>query len=235
MDYPARHDYHDGVRRGISIAMTMRLVVVAVAVVAIVAVAVRALYRPFPPDTTPAGAYLRIALAMSKQDEREMFAYLETDAQWSCFSIRDMRREAASLALAHYPKPEGENLAASIREEASAADGPDIFAIMAKRKGFAARLRRDLSGVASVEIDGDRASVVTARGTRYPFRRRENGIWGLTAFTAELVAERERAARDLAVVRAAAADYARAATAGGQPSSVGSPSLDQPGSTTRPK
>jgi hypothetical protein len=176
-------------RRGVSIAMTILLVA------AITLVAVRALYRPFPPDTTPAGAYLRVALAISKQNERDMFAYLETDAQWSCFSIRDMRREAASLALAHYPKPEGENLAASVREEASAPDGPDVFVIMAKRKGFAARLRRDLSGVASVEIDGERASVVTARGTRYPFRRRENGIWGLTVFTAELMAERERAAR----------------------------------------
>jgi hypothetical protein len=67
--------------------------------------------------------------------------------------------------------------------------------------------------VARVEIDGERASVTTARGTRYPFRRRENGIWGLTIFTADLLAESERAARDLAVVNAAADDYDRAARA----------------------
>lgn len=192
------------VRRALPITLVL-------AAIAFVIAAVLVLRRPFPPDTTPEGAYLRIALAMAQQKERDMFAYLETEAQWSSFSIRDMRREQASLALAHYPKPEGEVMAASVREEASAPDGPDLFLIMAKRKGFFGRLRKDLSGVASVEVAGDRASVVTARGTRYPFRRRDNGIWGLTSFTAELVAERERAARDLAVVRAAAADYARAA------------------------
>jgi len=48
-----------------------------------------------------------------------------------------------------------------------------------------------------VDTQGERASVVTARGTRYAFRRRENGMWGLTLFTADLVAESERASRDL--------------------------------------
>jgi hypothetical protein len=60
-----------------------------------------------------------------------------------------------------------------------------------------------------VDTEGDRASVVTAQGTRYPFRRRENGIWGLTIFTAELLADAEKATRDLAVVSAAADDYDR--------------------------
>jgi len=50
---------------------------------------------------------------------------------------------------------------------------------------------------------------VTARGTRYPFRRRENGIWGLTVFTAELLAEANRASRDLDMVNRAADDYDR--------------------------
>ena len=51
---------------------------------------------------------------------------------------------------------------------------------------------------------------MTSRGTRYSFRRRDNGIWGLTMFTAEMVAEKDKAARDLAVVESAADDYARA-------------------------
>ena len=57
------------------------------------------------------------------------------------------------------------------------------------------------------DAKGERASVVTVRGTRWPFRKRDNGIWGLTIFTAELLAEAEKATRDLAVVEAAAADY----------------------------
>jgi hypothetical protein len=52
----------------------------------------------------------------------------------------------------------------------------------------------------------------TARGTRYPFLRRENGIWGLTIFTAELAAEAERATRDLDMVERDAQDYERAKT-----------------------
>lgn len=211
----------------------------------------RASRRPFPPDTTPDGAYLRIALSMVKQSERDIFPYLETDAQWSAYSIRDMRRETVALVSAHYPPGAGDVLVRANREAADAPDGSDMFVILSKQNGFGARLRRDLSGVAAVEIDGDRASVVTARGTRYPFRRRENGIWGLTIFTAELVAERERAARDLEVVRTAAADYARAAgssspspspdagsvnaaSSGSAPLSTGSPTLPQPGSVTRP-
>ena len=122
------------------------------------------------------------------------------------------------------------------------------------RRGWIARLERDMSGVA--QRRGRRANARPSslrRGTRYPFRRRDNGIWGLTIFTAELAAEAERAARDLEVVERAADDYdARARrrarppplastaffscrpTSGRRacPSSTGSPARDQPGSVT---
>jgi hypothetical protein len=71
------------------------------------------------------------------------------------------------------------------------------------------RLKKDLSGIASVEVSGERATVVTARGTRYSFRQRDQGLWGLTMFTAELVVEAERASRDLEAVKKAADDYDR--------------------------
>ncbi len=61
-----------------------------------------------------------------------------------------------------------------------------------------------------METSGERATIETARGTRYGFRRRPNGIWGLTLFTAELLAEAERAARDAEVVDKAAGDYEHA-------------------------
>ena len=63
---------------------------------------------------------------------------------------------------------------------------------------------------ASQDDTGDRATIETTGGTRYAFRRRENGMWGLSMFTAELVAEAERAARDNDVVDKAASDYERA-------------------------
>jgi hypothetical protein len=187
-----------------------KLLLAAGVAVLLVVLALRALSRPFPSDHTPEGAYMRVAKSIGDDHPREIFAYLETDAQWASFTIRDARAKALSRVLASYPEPERAELAAAYRAEAEAPDGADVFVLVAKRRGWIGRLRRDLSGVARVEADGERASVVTARGTRYPMRVRDNGIWGLTLFTAELVAESERAARDLAVVTAAADDYDRA-------------------------
>ena len=166
--------------------------------------------RPFPSDQTPAGAYMRIAKSVGEDAPRAIFAYLETDAQWACYTIRDARSKALARVEASYPPTERAALESAYRAQAAAPDGADVFTLEAARRGWLARLRKDLSGVASVQIDGDRASVVTARGTRYPFRRRDNGIWGLTIFTADLVAESERAARDLSAINAAADDFERA-------------------------
>jgi hypothetical protein len=172
-------------------------------------VAFRALSPPFPSDHTPEGAYVRIAKAVADGDPRGMFPYLETESEWASFTIRDARKSALEKVRASYPPEEREAYEKAFGALALAPDGPDAFAILAAQHGFVARLRRDLSGVARVEVDGPRASVVTARGTRYPFHVRENGIWGLTIFSAELLAESEKASRDLAVVAAAADDYAR--------------------------
>jgi len=164
----------------------------------------------FAPETKPEGAYARIALAVAERSPRDTFAYLETEAQWAAFTIRDDRKKASDRVRASYPAEAAAPLLAAWKDEADAPDGPDVFALLAVRKGWVARLERDMSGAAHVDVQGERATVVTARGTRYPFRRRENGIWGLTIFTAELQAEAERASRDLQVVQRAAEDYERA-------------------------
>jgi hypothetical protein len=188
------------------------LPVVLVAVAVLFAVGWIAIARePFPSDRSPEGAYARVALAMTKGTPRDAFAYLETESQWASYTIRDVRAKACGRVRATYPEPERARLLGAWSADADAPDGADVFAQMAERRGWASRLRRDLSGVDHVEVEGERATIVTARGTRYPFRRRENGIWGLTIFTAELLAESERASRDLAVVEAAARDYERAA------------------------
>jgi hypothetical protein len=186
-----------------------RLLVFASVLALGVYVALRLLTPPFPPDTTPEGAYMRIAKAVADGDPKAIFAYLETDAQWASYTLRDERRKALEKVRASYPAEERRAYEEAYAPLAAAADGADVFAILAAQRDWIARLRKDLSGVAHVDVDGERASVVTARGTRYPFRVRPNGIWGLTIFTAELVAESERASRDLAVVAAAAEDYER--------------------------
>jgi hypothetical protein len=169
------------------------------------------LKRPYPSDKTPEGAYLRIAQAVGHDDPKACFAYLETDAQWASYTLRDMRRKASALVAASYPEPQRSALIAEYKDMAEAPDGSDVFVDLYHARRWANRLRRDLSGIARVELDpsGERATVVTVRGTRWPFRRRENGIWGITVFTAEIVAEAEKASRDEDVVESSAADYDR--------------------------
>ncbi|CAN5921354.1 hypothetical protein BH11MYX4_BH11MYX4_56870 [soil metagenome] len=187
-----------------------RPIAIVAAVVLMPMVVIGLVHRPFPSDQTPKGAYMRVAQAVGRDDPRAFFAYLETEAQWACFTIHDMRKQASKRIAASYPEPRRGEMLAQYRSLAEAADGSDAFATLYRERGWARRLRKDLSGATAVEIEGERASVVTAQGTRWPFRRRENGIWGLTIFTAELVAEAEKATRDLAVVTAAADDYDRA-------------------------
>jgi hypothetical protein len=170
------------------------------------------LYKPFPPDTSPEGAYLRIAKHIARDEPREIFPYLETEAQWAAYTSHDARKASIACIRKDYPEADQARAlanAGNLQASEPLKDGEESFVQTAKAKGWVTRLRKDLSGVASVEIVGERATVVTARGTRYPFRKRENGIWGLTIFTAELLTESERASRDLDAIRKAAEDYAR--------------------------
>lgn len=163
----------------------------------------------FPSDRTPEGAYLRVVKAVNLGRPQDFFAYTETEAQHACFTIRTYRKQARDRVLETYPEPERTRLSEAWAAEALAPDGADVFALQVARRGWLDRLRKDLSGVAKVEVAGERATVETARGTRYAFRRRDNGIWGLTLFTAALAAEAEKAARDAAQIEKNAADYAR--------------------------
>jgi hypothetical protein len=182
----------------------------------VIAIALVVQHLRYPSDRTPEGAYYRVAIAVNRNEPAQFFAYLETPAQHACYSIRDYRRKSRERVLAAYPEPERSAMAERHAAEANAPDGADVFALYARRLGWINRLRRDLSGIAKVELRGERATIETVRGTRYPFRRRpENGIWGLTLFTAALAEEAERAARDHALIERAAADYERAAKRGG--------------------
>ncbi|WP_437677477.1 hypothetical protein [Sorangium sp. So ce131] len=166
-----------------------------------------------PKDTTPEGVYLRIANALGRGDVRLVFVHLDDQARRACHAIRDHRQKASDRIQASYPEPERSKLLALYKAHAEAPDGADVWVDMATRMGWIARLRRDLSGVASVVgvgAAGEEAAVETTRGARYTFRRRDDGTWGLSMFTAELIAEAERAARDWDVVERAALDYDRA-------------------------
>ncbi len=163
----------------------------------------------FPSEKTPEGAYFRLTSLLGEGDARGCFSYLEDAAQHAAYTLRDYRKKASDRAKTAYPEPERTQLLEAYRPFAEAEDGADVWLLLSERNGYVRRLRRDLSGIAKVEVQGERATIETTQGTRYPFRQRENRMWGLTLFTADLVAEAERAARDFDVVDKAAADYER--------------------------
>jgi hypothetical protein len=181
----------------------------ALALAGLLCVAFFAAWVAYPSDRTPEGAYYRVAIAVNRDEPEQVFPYIETEAQHAAFTIGNYSRQARQRIAEAYPEPLRAQELQRVEELASVEAGPGVFALYAKRRGWIERLRLDLSGVESVEVTGDRATVQTARGTRYPFRRRDNGMWGLTLFTAQLIADREKAARDLARIEAAASDHER--------------------------
>jgi hypothetical protein len=164
----------------------------------------------FPSDRTPEGCYLRIALALSKTRVADCFAYLETASQHALFTIHDFRKKSLARIRASFEEPERTRLIDAYGPEGDVAGPPELWVVLARQRGWDARMRRDLSGIRAIETAGDRATIVTAQGTRYPLRRGDNGLWGLTLFTAELVEHKERCARDAAMVERVADDYDRA-------------------------
>lgn len=164
----------------------------------------------YPSDREPNGAYVRIAEAVTRDQPEEFFAYLDDAAQHACFTIRDYRKAALTRVEGAFPEQEKAQYRERYGALAAAQGGPEVFAYYARQEGWLRGLERDLSRAAGVEIQGERATVITARGSRYSFRRRKNGIWGLTAFSATLTSEAERAARDLAMIERSALDYERA-------------------------
>jgi hypothetical protein len=163
----------------------------------------------YPTDHTPKGAYFRLTNGVNRGKAQDVFPYLETAAQHAAFTIQKYHADALKRIDEAYPA--GQQAAERQRfvELALLEPGPGVFEWYARRFKWLDQLRKDLSGVARVEINGERATVETVRGTRYPFRLRENGMWGLTLFTAQLVSDAEKAARDYSLVDAAATDYER--------------------------
>lgn len=161
----------------------------------------------FPADTTVEGAYARVARAVGRDKPSDCFAYLEDDAQHAAFTIVGYAKKAEARIQEAYPPDERDRELPRYAALAKADDGADLWAQLARDNGYFARLRKDMSGIDEVVHNGERATVVTVRGTRYSFRRRPNGIWGLTLFTAELEAEAMRIARDWERIQEAAADY----------------------------
>src|SRR6185312_8545170 len=82
---------HAGAQCTLRAAMRQRRLLIGFALAAtLVAAFAFAFHKPFPSDRTPEGAYARIAKAIAERHPRDIFPYLEQDAEDAAFSIRDM-------------------------------------------------------------------------------------------------------------------------------------------------
>jgi hypothetical protein len=189
--------------------MTIRIARPLLAAIAVAAVLAAVYVRRYPAETTPEGAYLRLAKHLELGQPELAFSYLEVDARDAAYAMARARTDALAKVRVSFPREEALAFADSYAALATGDDGPKAFARYAEPRGWLRRLTKDVSPIDHVEAEGDRATVVTRKGTRYPFHRDRDGRFGLTSFTAELVAQAKRAARDLEVVERSAADYER--------------------------
>ncbi len=165
--------------------------------------------RRYPEKTTPEGAYLRLAKHLELGEPELAFSYLEVDARDAAYVMAKARTEALARVRATFPAEEARAFSESYGALATGDDGPRAFARYAEPRGWLRRLAKDVSPIDHIEADGDRATVVTRKGTRYPFHRDRDGRYGLTSFTAELVAQANHAVRDREVIERSAVDYER--------------------------
>jgi hypothetical protein len=189
--------------------MTTRIARLALAVLAAAALFAAVYVRRYPADTTPEGAYLRLAKHLELGQPELAFSYLEVDARDASYVMARARTDALAQVHSSFPAEEARAFAESYAALATGDDGPKAFARYAEPRGWLRRLAKDVSPIDHVESDGERATVVTRKGTRYPFHRDRDGRYGLTSFTAELVAQAKQATRDREVVARSAADYER--------------------------
>ena len=163
---------------------------------------------------TPEDAYQRFAAAVKGGDGAGLFDALDQTTRWDFMTIQKWHREAYDIVLSNYPEgPEREREKNRFEEAATASSARELF-----RSTAAPRL---LSQLGALLLDApssfergpgdDRADAVLANGTRIPFAQTPNGGWGFAGLAERTAADKNRAYHDLAVVRASAADYERAA------------------------
>ncbi len=163
-----------------------------------------------PDPRTVDGALGYAVRAIERDDAAALYKVIDERARHAMISIVNDRREAARLVAASYPEAER---AAALRALGDAAEVTSAEALFARRCDRACRqaLGAALGAAAETRTEGELTVVTTARGTtvRLFHGGGGHGWHGLEWHTAELSAERDRANRDLTILRENAATYDR--------------------------
>ena len=148
-----------------------------------------------------------MATSIENQDARAMFRVIDPKSRHAMASIVKDRRDARALIEASYP---AEAKASALASLGDASDVADAAALFAKRCPAACLrgLGANLGAPTGTRREGDVTIVTTTRG-ELSFRGGGSDWYGLVWNTDALAAERERANRDLALIRENAATYQR--------------------------
>lgn len=179
-----------------------------------------------PPDPrTVDGALGFLGRAVERDDAATLYRGIDERARHAMISIVSDRREAARLVRESYPEGERAAAIAALGDAAEVESAEQLFARRcdaACRRGIGDRI----GAAAEVRKEGPITVVTTARGTEVRLYRGGPDEWyGLEWHTDELSLERDRANRDLAIIRqnAATFDRRRALEAEGRSDQADSP------------
>ncbi len=163
------------------------------------------------------GALAYLARAVEKDDPAALYRAIDERARHAMISIVADRREAAALVRESYPPAEQAAALAALGDAAEVENAAGLFARRCD-EACRAEIGASIGAAADVREEGPLTLVTTARGTTVAlYRGSPTGWYGLVWNTDALSAERDRANRDLAIVRENAATFTRRRALEGEP------------------
>lgn len=162
-----------------------------------------------PDPRTIEGVTAYAMQALEHGDAARLFRVVDARSRHAMISIVADRHAARDAIRARYPASEQASALALLGDAAEARDAADLFARRCLEPCLGA-FQDALGAPTETHPDGDELVVRTTRDAEVRlYRKRESDWWGLVWRTRELVAERDRANRDLAVILENAATYER--------------------------
>lgn len=164
-----------------------------------------------PDPRTVRGAIAAAAAAIEERDPARLFRLVDQRARHAMASIVTDRQEAKRLIAAQYPEEERAAALTALGDAANASSATELFALRCGEPCMTG-LGAQLGAPQAEERTGDEVVVTTARGGTLHMHAGKDGHFGLVWNTPELVAERDRASRELLQIKENAAVYERRRT-----------------------
>ena len=138
----------------------------------------------------------------------QLYLHIDERARHALGGIIVARHKAKQLIEDDYPASERASALAALGDGAIAKNAATLFAMRCKQKCMK-EMERNLGAPIEQKVDGSDVLIRTARGTSATLHLGGDTWYGLVWHTDELMAERDRAARELEQIAENAALYRR--------------------------